>query len=318
MKVKSIKLKLIMIFSLIAILSFKNEFILISKARETKTYDPVVRAMVTIQDIEDITDELSNYSIEELQQMYNEITRDIDNSIDNTNYNMSQYVQEIDEDEEVLGDIGDANNIKEYLKTLIDEKERVQRFNSVLDEVHNINTREYSLENINELDNLKTTISTMYGNNEYWRHVESILGKTLITNITQYTEGETEADRLCDYIDDKIEQIQSHRLEIPHGETQQVPITINPDTYDPSQGAISDQSWDWLVIRQKLSIILGFIRNISVVVAVISLMIIGIKYILGSVEEKANYKQTMIPWIIGVLLVTSGTILVSSIFNIFK
>ena len=31
-------------------------------------------------------------------------------------------------------------------------------------------------------------------------------------------------------------------------------------------------------------------------------MIIGIKYIIGSVEEKADYKKTMIPYLIGVFI----------------
>ena len=66
---------------------------------------------------------------------------------------------------------------------------------------------------------------------------------------------------------------------------------------------------------QIIGVVLGAIRNISVVVAVITLMIIGFKYILGSVEEKANYKATMMPYIIGCILAVSGTTLVSFIYN---
>lgn len=44
-----------------------------------------------------------------------------------------------------------------------------------------------------------------------------------------------------------------------------------------------------------------FIRIIGTFIAVGALMIIGIKYITGSVEEKANYKKTMIPYIIRML-----------------
>ena len=64
--------------------------------------------------------------------------------------------------------------------------------------------------------------------------------------------------------------------------------------------------------------ILGAIRNISIVVSVITLMIIGLKYIIGSAEEKANYKETMIPYIIGCILAVSGTTLVSFIYNAFN
>lgn len=43
------------------------------------------------------------------------------------------------------------------------------------------------------------------------------------------------------------------------------------------------------------------IRNIGIVLAVILLMILGIKYMVGSAEEKADYKKTMIPYLVGVI-----------------
>ena len=46
-------------------------------------------------------------------------------------------------------------------------------------------------------------------------------------------------------------------------------------------------------------------------------MVIGVKYILGSVEEKASYKETMVPYIIGCILATSGIVIVSYIYNAF-
>ena len=41
------------------------------------------------------------------------------------------------------------------------------------------------------------------------------------------------------------------------------------------------------------------IRNVGIVLAVILLMILGIKYMIGSAEEKADYKKTMIPYLVG-------------------
>lgn len=43
------------------------------------------------------------------------------------------------------------------------------------------------------------------------------------------------------------------------------------------------------------------IRNIGIVLAVILLMILGIKYMIGSAEEKADYKKTMIPYLVGAI-----------------
>ena len=65
----------------------------------------------------------------------------------------------------------------------------------------------------------------------------------------------------------------------------------------------------------KVGVVLGVIRNFSAAIAVIALMVIGVKYILGSAEEKANYKATLVPYVIGAVLAVSGTTLVSFIYN---
>ena len=85
--------------------------------------------------------------------------------------------------------------------------------------------------------------------------------------------------------------------------------TINPDDYKPTANT------DTTLAFQKAGVVLGAIRNISAVVSVIVLMVIGFKYILGSVEEKANYKQTMMPYIIGCVMAVAGTTLVTFIYN---
>ena len=48
--------------------------------------------------------------------------------------------------------------------------------------------------------------------------------------------------------------------------------------------------------------VLGIIQVIGTVVAVGVLMVIGIKYMMGSAEEKAEYKKTMIPYLIGAVI----------------
>ncbi len=85
----------------------------------------------------------------------------------------------------------------------------------------------------------------------------------------------------------------------------------NLDAYEPSE----INPYKEYKAGKKVGVILGTIRNVSIVIAVISLMLIGIKYILGSVEEKANYKKTMMPYIIGTIMVASGTTIVTFIYN---
>lgn len=89
--------------------------------------------------------------------------------------------------------------------------------------------------------------------------------------------------------------------------------TIDPDYYDPSKNPLTTD--DAVEVVEKVGFVLGAIRNISVVVSVIVLMIIGFKYIIGSVEEKANYKATMMPYIIGCVMAVAGTTIVSFIYD---
>lgn len=49
--------------------------------------------------------------------------------------------------------------------------------------------------------------------------------------------------------------------------------------------------------------IIGVITTVGVVVAVVVLLILGIKYMMGSASEKAEYKKTMIPYLVGAILI---------------
>lgn len=61
--------------------------------------------------------------------------------------------------------------------------------------------------------------------------------------------------------------------------------------------------------------ILGAIRIFGSAVAVIVLMWLGIKYMVGSVSDKAEYKQTMIPYIIGAVMLFAIPNIIGIIFG---
>ncbi len=75
---------------------------------------------------------------------------------------------------------------------------------------------------------------------------------------------------------------------------------------------------DSVELQERAETILGVIQIIGVVVSVVMLIVIGIKYMLGSVEEKAEYKQTLKPYLIGAFLVFSGTTVPQLIYQIAK
>lgn len=49
--------------------------------------------------------------------------------------------------------------------------------------------------------------------------------------------------------------------------------------------------------------IVGFIQVIGTIISVAMLTVIGIKYVLGSAEEKAEYKKSLKPYLIGAILI---------------
>lgn len=61
--------------------------------------------------------------------------------------------------------------------------------------------------------------------------------------------------------------------------------------------------------------IVGLIQTIGIIASVIILMIIGIKYMMGSAEEKAEYKKTMIPYLIGAVILFAASFLSGSIYD---
>ena len=61
--------------------------------------------------------------------------------------------------------------------------------------------------------------------------------------------------------------------------------------------------------------IIGIIQAIGSIVTVGVLMILGIKYMVGTTEERASYKRTMLPYVIGVILIFAAVNLTAVIYN---
>ena len=79
--------------------------------------------------------------------------------------------------------------------------------------------------------------------------------------------------------------------------------TIDPGEYNPGEIDTGDIE----PVINIAGVIVNTLATIGIVVSVITLIIIGLKYMMGSVEEKAEYKKTMIPYIVGVVMVVAIT-----------
>ncbi len=86
----------------------------------------------------------------------------------------------------------------------------------------------------------------------------------------------------------------------------------NPEKYEPSNPG----QGDILIVTNKAGPIFNIITNIGIVTAVIVIIVIGIKYMIGSVEEKAEYKKTMVPYLIGAFMLASITVILKILAQI--
>ena len=85
----------------------------------------------------------------------------------------------------------------------------------------------------------------------------------------------------------------------------------NPDAYKDNVG-------DNTKIIGFGNIIVWIVRTVGTAISVLMLTIIGIKYIIGSVEEKAEYKQTMWPYVLGAILIFAGASITNMIYEMMN
>ena len=94
----------------------------------------------------------------------------------------------------------------------------------------------------------------------------------------------------------------------------QADIDLKPDEYKPEK--ITAQEGGRAI--EMAGKILKIVRTCGVVAAMVVLSIIGLKYMLASLDEKANYKENMIPYIVGCALLVLCTTLPSIIYSIVQ
>ena len=62
--------------------------------------------------------------------------------------------------------------------------------------------------------------------------------------------------------------------------------------------------------------VIGIVTMLGSILAVLVLVILGIKYMMGSTDEKAEYKKSMLPYVIGAVLVFAASSIASVIYNL--
>lgn len=85
---------------------------------------------------------------------------------------------------------------------------------------------------------------------------------------------------------------------IPNYTYADISTTINPNDWKPTE-LPGEETEEFIAMG---NVIVNVIRTIGIVVTVVTLMIMGIKYMAGSIQERAEYKKSMKPYLIGVLI----------------
>lgn len=85
---------------------------------------------------------------------------------------------------------------------------------------------------------------------------------------------------------------------------------LTPGSVKPSTDATSRNS-----ISKIGGEIIGIIQSIGTIVSVIILVVVGIKYMIGSAEERAEYKKTMMPYVVGSILLFGAVTIATLVYQ---
>lgn len=88
-----------------------------------------------------------------------------------------------------------------------------------------------------------------------------------------------------------------------------------PNTWDDPSSGSTFKTDDITDFSKSLINVISIVGSAA---AIITLIVLGIKYMMGSAEEKAEYKKTLLPYIIGAAMVFGASVLTGVIYNIMN
>lgn len=98
--------------------------------------------------------------------------------------------------------------------------------------------------------------------------------------------------------------------------------TLSTTLYALTPGDITPiESTDGTAEKQIQTIggkILSAVTTAGIVLSVLMLAVLGVKYMMGSAEEKAEYKKSMMPYLIGAVLIFAASTIATAVYNLAK
>ena len=107
--------------------------------------------------------------------------------------------------------------------------------------------------------------------------------------------------------DYKAEEEAAKKEEEEKGVSRIYPGVYKPPSFDRIEGG---------KVAEMGNLIIGVLRVIGTVISVVVLVVLGLKYMIGSAEERADYKKSMIPYVIGAVIVFAITNLLGIIIDL--
>ena len=96
-----------------------------------------------------------------------------------------------------------------------------------------------------------------------------------------------------------------------------ISISISSFALEPGEMIGNTSAQGTPEIKNVGNSIIGILQVVGIVLSVVILIVLGIKYMMGSAEEKAEYKKTMMPYIVGAALIFAASALAQVIYQFF-
>ena len=96
-----------------------------------------------------------------------------------------------------------------------------------------------------------------------------------------------------------------------------ISISISSFALQPNELVGKNNATGTTEITQVGNSLIGILQVVGIVLSVVILIVIGIKYMMGSAEEKAEYKKTMMPYIVGAALIFAASAFAQVIYQFF-
>ncbi len=96
-----------------------------------------------------------------------------------------------------------------------------------------------------------------------------------------------------------IQLLFSYSYAIPDSAQGGTTIISDPEKFKPDESKLEGNG----VVIAKAEVIASIIRNCGIVLSIIIMMVIGIKAMVGSVEEKSEFKEVLPLYVIGALMI---------------